>query len=465
MNRRSVVLLISVACLFIFAALTHYGWKTRWGAPMDTTVQSPLMLAMPYVDKQLQLAEGDFDDSIWQTLRPVTVQMLHQITVSPPSKSLIPQMDVRAFHNSKEVYFLFEWKDEAPSRVHSIDEFPDGAAIGLSLDTKPPSSSIMMGFRSPLNIWQWKANLDAKVWGKVGDDRYTSNVHYSYRQQTDISTSEEKPTSACQDLIAIRPGTITPKNKTSVAGRGRWQEGSWRVIIKRAMTTDDPQRDAQFVPGKIHATFAIWDGDKGDRGSRKSISQWIVLEVAAQPKALESAATGFRDTPHSVTLGQAGMGVGAVHAAFGPAVILASVSSSLANTPGQEPEPRVITILAKRFEYNPSKITLQKGELVTLRLESLDVTHGLYLDGYGINIKARPGVIGKATFRADNTGRFTFRCSETCGAFHPYMIGFLTVEPNNRYFGFIACAVGVCVLAAAVVFLSKKRERRPPEHD
>ena len=425
MNRRSVVLLISVACLFIFAALAHYGWKTRWGAPMDTNVQSPLTLAMPYVDKQLQLAEGDFDDSIWQTLRSVTVQMLHQITVSPPSKSLVPQMDVRAFHNSKEAYFLFEWKDEAPSRVHGIDEFPDGVAIGLSLDTEPPSSSIMMGFRSPLNIWQWTANLDAKVWGKVGDDRYTSNVHYSYRQQTDIPTSEEKPTSACQDMIAIRPGTITPKNKTSVAGRGRWQEGSWRVIIKRAMTTDDPQRDAQFVPGKIHATFAIWDGDKGDRGSRKSISEWTVLEVDGSSDASSSAA---------------------------------------AQRPGEEAEPRVITILAKRFEYNPSKITLQKGELVTLRLESLDVTHGLYLDGYGINIKARPGVIGKATFRADNTGRFTFRCSETCGAFHPYMIGFLTVEPNNRYFGFIACAVGVCVLAAAVVFLSKKRERRPPEH-
>ncbi len=72
--------------------------------------------------------------------------------------------------------------------------------------------------------------------------------------------------------------------------------------------------------------------------------------------------------------------------------------------------------------------------------------------------KTRPGVIGKATFRADKTGRFTFRCSETCGAFHPYMIGFLTVEPNTRYLGFIACVVGVSVLAAAVVFLSKKRK-------
>ncbi len=458
MNRRSVVLLMSVACVFIFAALAHYGWKMRWGAPMDTTVESPLSLAMPYVDKQLQLAEGDFEDSIWQTLQPVTIEMLHQVTASPPSKSLVPQIDVRAFHNSKEVYFLFEWRDEAPSRVHGIEEFPDGVAVGLSLDAEPPSSSIMMGFQSPLNIWQWKANLDAKVWGMVGDDRYTSNVHYSYRQQTDIPTSEEKPTSACQDLIAIRPGTITPKEKTSVVGRGRWQDGSWRVIIKREMTTDDPQRDAQFVPGKMHATFAVWDGDKGDRGSRKSISEWTVLEVEDEPKALESAATGLRDTPHPVALGRAGMGIGAVHAAFDPPVILANVSSPLADTSAPKAEPRVITILAKRFEYNPSKITLQKGELVTLRLESLDVTHGLYLDGYGINIKARPGVIGKATFRADDTGRFTFRCSETCGAFHPYMIGFLTVEPNNRYLWFIACAVGVGVLAAAIVFLSKKRK-------
>ena len=455
MNRRSVVLLISVAAVYIFASLAYYGWKNRWGAPMDTTVEAPLVLTMPHMNKQLQLVESDFDDSVWQTLQPVTVQMLHQITVAPRStKSHIPEVTVRAFHNGKKAYFLFEWADESPSRVHDISEFPDCVAVGFSLDKAPPSTSIMMGFQSTINIWQWKANLDAKVWGQTGDDPYTSNTYYSYRKQTDIPTSEEKPTSACQDLLAIRPGTITPKEKTSVVGRGRWRDGAWRIIIKRSMTTDDPQRDIQFAPGKMHATFAVWNGNEGDRGSRKSISEWTVLEIGSPSEESSPAAADLPDAPRSLTFARP---TGTVQAAFGLGGILADVSTVSAE-PAPQDKPRVITILAKRFEYNPNKITLQKGELVTFRLESLDVTHGLYLDGYGINIKARPGKIGKATFRANNTGRFTFRCSETCGPFHPYMIGFLTVEPNNRYFVFIACAIGVGVLSAAIAFLSKKRK-------
>ncbi len=461
MNRRSVVLLISVACVYIFASLAYYGWKNRWGAPMDTTVEAPLTMAMPYLDKQLQLAVEDFDDSIWQTLQPVTIQMLHQISVPPRAKTIVPQIDVRAFHDGKDAYFLIEWKDDAPNRVHGIGEFPDAVAAGFSLDEDPPSASIMMGFQSPLNVWYWKADLDEKVWGTVADDRYTSNVHYTYRQQTDIPTSEDKPTIACQDLIAIRPGTITVKEKTSLTGRGQWHNDVWRVIIKRPMTTDDPQRDAQFVPGSMYTTFAVWNGAEGDRGSRKSISDWVVLKVESKSKAPESPAPsiGLRETPQPVTPSGREMGITTIRAGFGSPAILAAVSAAPAETPSEKVEPRVITILAKRFEYNPSKIVLQKGELVTLRLESLDVTHGLYLDGYGINIKARPGMIGKATFRADKPGRFTFRCSETCGAFHPYMIGFLTVEPNTRYLVFLFCVGGVSVLAAAFMFFSKKRKR------
>jgi cytochrome c oxidase subunit 2 len=81
-------------------------------------------------------------------------------------------------------------------------------------------------------------------------------------------------------------------------------------------------------------------------------------------------------------------------------------------------------------------------------MESLDVTHGLYLDGYALNIKANPGQVSKATFVADKRGRFTFRCSETCGEFHPYMIGFLEVTPNRRFHVFVSA---VCVAFAVML--------------
>jgi cytochrome c oxidase subunit 2 len=121
-----------------------------------------------------------------------------------------------------------------------------------------------------------------------------------------------------------------------------------------------------------------------------------------------------------------------------------------------QPPPRVITVVAKRFEFTPSKITLQKGESVTLHLESLDVTHGLYLDGYGIRLKARPGLVDKVTFTADKTGRFTFRCAETCGEFHPYMVGFMTVEPNSRYHIFLWVTLAVFLVVGGAAILSSR---------
>jgi hypothetical protein len=139
------------------------------------------------------------------------------------------------------------------------------------------------------------------------------------------------------------------------------------------------------------------------------------------------------------------------------------VSTAYGATGGNESaraaqKSRVIDIVAKRFEYTPNRISLKKGELVTLRMESLDVTHGLYLDGYEINIKARPGLIGKATFVADKPGRFTFRCSETCGEFHPYMIGFLEITPNTRFSIFL-WAIGIAfVLILGLVLCRGKQE-------
>lgn len=448
---RGVVILISVAMTAIFACLVYYGWTHRWGGAMDTTIQKPLVLAMRQIDESLTLQSSDFDDGIWQRLPALTVPLLHQVSEPPHGRNLVPTVDVRAFHNGKEAYFLFEWKDAAASRTHDLAEFPDGVAVGFSMAKETPSASIVMGFQSSVNIWQWKADLDAQVWGGEGDPRYSPNVDYTYLSKADIPTPAEEAASACQDLVAIRPGTLTLKEKTILSGRGRWRDDGWRVIVKRALGTGDSLNDAQLAPGKMHVTFAVWAGEKGDRGSRKSISEWVVLDVksASGPALPTSVSVGGASNPPRPAM--AGM-------TFGWPAALAVGPSSAASA--ADAEPRVINIKAKRFEYMPSKITLQRDEWVTLRLESLDVTHGLYIDGYGIDLKARPGLIGKATFQADKAGRFAFRCSETCGEFHPYMIGYLTVEPNRRYHVFVvvAIAAGVCLLLAASTSVRRKRK-------
>lgn len=52
------------------------------------------------------------------------------------------------------------------------------------------------------------------------------------------------------------------------------------MVVKRSLNANDPQSDAVFnTGGKKLVAFAVWNGAKGDRGSRKSISDWVELEV------------------------------------------------------------------------------------------------------------------------------------------------------------------------------------------
>ena len=91
---------------------------------------------------------------------------------------------------------------------------------------------------------------------------------------------------------------------------------------------------------------------------------------------------------------------------------------------------RVIRIEASSFEYSPSVVHVNPGDRVTLELVSTDVVHGIFLDGYNLEVQADPGQTKSLTFVADKPGTFLMRCSVTCGSLHPFMIGKLVVGPN-----------------------------------
>src|SRR5512143_491282 len=94
------------------------------------------------------------------------------------------------------------------------------------------------------------------------------------------------------------------------------------------------------------------------------------------------------------------------------------------------PQSHTIEMNARTFAFEPSTLTVQKGDTVTIHLESLDAQHGLFIDGYEVNLHAEPGKSAQVTWVAAKEGKFKFRCSVTCGALHPFMIGELTVAPD-----------------------------------
>lgn len=109
---------------------------------------------------------------------------------------------------------------------------------------------------------------------------------------------------------------------------------------------------------------------------------------------------------------------GAIAVAFAPLPL---------NEPSIPHTSRIFNVDARQFAYSPSVLHVAPGDSVTINLTSTDVTHGLYLDGYGLSMRAEPGQAATLTFVANRTGSFRFRCNITCGAMHPFMIGRLSV--------------------------------------
>jgi plastocyanin/ferredoxin len=117
-----------------------------------------------------------------------------------------------------------------------------------------------------------------------------------------------------------------------------------------------------------------------------------------------------------------------------------------------QPAEHHLTLEARRFAFEPAVIQVNQGERVILELESVDVTHGVYVDGYGLKAVSEPGHKARLDFVADRVGKFKYRCSMACGPLHPFMIGELIVRPNIPYWRGVALALLATVGSVAYLW-------------
>ncbi len=93
------------------------------------------------------------------------------------------------------------------------------------------------------------------------------------------------------------------------------------------------------------------------------------------------------------------------------------VTTTTSVTGGTTGITREVTIVEKSvtgssFKFEPSSITVNKGDKVKIRFVSADVGHNFVIDGYGQTKVVSSGATAETVeFTADKTGSFEYYCS------------------------------------------------------
>jgi cytochrome c oxidase subunit 2 len=106
--------------------------------------------------------------------------------------------------------------------------------------------------------------------------------------------------------------------------------------------------------------------------------------------------------------------------------------SSAQQDPAAASAPREITVVVKRFAFEPARIEVTEGERIRLVVTSGDGVHGLEIKKFNVNKKVpRGGEKITIDFAASAPGEYPIVCSEYCGKGHEEMKGTLVVAAKS----------------------------------
>jgi len=87
-----------------------------------------------------------------------------------------------------------------------------------------------------------------------------------------------------------------------------------------------------------------------------------------------------------------------------------------------------VVIIGRAWAWEPREIRVPAGAQVDFVGTSLDVIHGLHIDGTRVNMMFIPGQIARTSYTFKEPGEHLLICHEYCGLSHHTMFGEVIVE-------------------------------------
>lgn len=234
----------------------------------------------------------------WLRADPILVKLVPQQVAQPFLGELdVPDISVEALHNGEELAFRLGWDDPDVDDLDALNVFRDAAAVQLPTQLGGTPPPIMMGGPGvPVHILQWRASWQRDLQGRTGvEDIYPHVVRdetpdrvlpggvaqlFYVGRVVGNPLSVEQRTTSVEEVIAEGFGTATSLAEQRARGGGVSGNGRWTATIGFPM--ERAPAGARLEPGSAWpVAFAVWQGGKGNRGSRKQFADWIDLELEA----------------------------------------------------------------------------------------------------------------------------------------------------------------------------------------
>jgi complex iron-sulfur molybdoenzyme family reductase subunit gamma len=198
-------------------------------------------------------------------------------------------LETQAVHSEGVLYIRMSWDDDTrDARVIGVDQFADAAAVEFPARAASSVPALCMGQADGgVNIWHWRAGNQEGLPESIEDlsasgyvDRYPSTDElYFPARAAGNPVSLPHPV---QDLVAVGFGTLTPAVDQAVRGIAVWDRGRWSVVFARELSHQAAEHVDLGEGASSDIAFAVWDGSEGERDGIKSVSQLMILDVAAE---------------------------------------------------------------------------------------------------------------------------------------------------------------------------------------